>query len=87
MRRTFATLCLLGMACCWSMAQKPISNFLNISGNIKSHYFWRDELELEKGTPCTLQFVTKLKKPMQGEVSYQVALVTPNGGQFYIPLD
>ena len=87
MKRTFVTLCLLSMACCWLVAQKPISNILNISGKIKSPYVWREELELEKGTPCTLLFVTKLKKPMQGEDSYQVALVTPNGGQFYIPLD
>lgn len=86
MRRTFATLWLLGMACCWLMAQKPNSGFLNISGNIKSYYFWRDEFELEKGTPCTLQFVTKLKKPMQGEDPYQVVL-TSDSGQFYIPLD
>ena len=86
MKRTLATLCLLGMAGCCLLAQKPISNFLNISGNIKSHYFWRDEQGLEKGTPCTLQFVTKLKKPMQGEDPYQVVL-TSGGRQFYIPLN
>lgn len=86
MKRTLSTLCFLGMAVGWLMAQKPISNFMNISGKIKSYYFWRDELELEKGTPCTLQFVTKLKKPMQGEDVYQVALVSETQ-QFYIPLD
>lgn len=86
MKRTLAILWLLGMTCCWMMAQKPISGFLGIPGQIKSHYSWRDELDLKKGTSCVLQFVTKLKKPMQGEDTYQVVL-NMGDKQFYIPLD
>lgn len=86
MKRTLATFCLLSMAFCFLLAQKPISDFLNISGHLKSNYYWRDEQDFLKGTPCTMQFVTKLKKPKQGEDSYQVVLVSGDK-QFYIPLD
>ena len=86
MKRTltaFSFFCLIG---CCLMAQKPISGFLNISGSIRSHYFWRDQLELKKGTPCSLLFVTKLKKPLQGEDTYQVVLKDGSNQQFYISL-
>ncbi len=51
MKRTFAALTLVSMAC-FVMAQKPISDFLNVSGNIKSHYYWRDDLELKRELPA-----------------------------------
>ena len=86
MKRTFAALTLVCMAC-FVMAQKPISDFLNVSGNIKSHYYWRDDLELKKGTPCSLLYVTKLKKLKEGEDPYQVVVIVNGQQQFYIPLD
>ena len=86
MKRTFAALTLVCMAC-FVMAQKPISDFLNVSGNIKSHYYWRDDLELKKGAPCSLLYVTKLKKLKEGEDPYQVVVIVNGQQQFYIPLD
>lgn len=86
MKRILAAVFFFCVACCL-MAQKPISNFLNIFGTIKSDYFWRDELTLKKGTPCSLQFITKLKKPKEGEEPYQVVMVANGHQQFYIPLD
>lgn len=68
------------------MAQTPNSIFFNIPGRLKASYSWRDVLELEKGTPCTLQFFTKLKKPLPGEDFYQVVFVSGTQ-QFYIPVD
>lgn len=87
MKRTLAAVFFFCVACCYLMAQKPVSNFFNVSGTIKSDYFWRDNLELKKGTPCSLLFVTKLKKPVKGEDFYQVVLVANGHQQFYIPLD
>lgn len=69
-----------------TLAQTPNSVVFNIPGHLKAPYIWRDELELEKGTPCTLLFFTKLKKPMQGEGAYQVVFVS-GAHQFYIPLE
>ena len=85
MKRTWVALGLLGMAFSTLVAQKPISGFFSIAGNIKADYVWREALELKKGTPCTLQFITKLKNPTKGESEYQAVLF---GTQpFYIPLD
>lgn len=84
MKRTLTTLCLMGITCCL-LAQKPITDFLNVSGRLKSYYSWRDEAEFEKGTSCVLQFVAKPKKLAQGEDEYQAVLYSENG-QFYISL-
>ena len=86
MKRTLTTLCLLLVACCSLLAQKPITDILNVPGKLKSYYSWRDELEFEKGTSCVLLFVTKPKKLEQGEDAFQAVLVA-EGKQFYISLD
>ena len=75
MKRTLTTLCLLLVACCSLLAQKPITDILNVPGKLKSYYSWRDELEFEKGTLCVLLFVTKPKKLEQGEDAFQALLV------------
>ena len=86
MKRTLTTLCLLLVACCSLLAQKPITAILTVPGKLKSYYSWRDELEFEKGTSCVLLFVTKPKKLEQGEDAFQAVLVA-EGKQFYISLD
>ena len=85
MKRTLTTLCLLLVACCGLLAQKPITDILNVPGKLKSYYSWRDEAEFKKGTPCILLFVTKPKKLAQGEDAFQ-AVLTAEGKQFYISL-
>ena len=85
MKRTWVALGLLCMACSTLMAQKPLTENLGIAGNIKSDYVWRENSFFEEGTPCTLQFVTKLKNPAKNEDKYQVVLFGTH--QFYIPLD
>ena len=85
MKRTLTTLCLFLVACFSLLAQKPITDILNVQGKLKSFYSWRDEVEFKKGTPCILQFVTKLKKYQQGEDAFQAVLVA-EGQQFYISL-
>ena len=74
MKRTWVALGLLCMACSTLMAQKPLTENLGIAGNIKSDYVWRENSFFEEGTPCTLQFVTKLKNPSNNEDKYQVVL-------------
>lgn len=86
MKRMMITLWLTCLACLGMMAQQPLSEFLNVSGKMKSYYSWRDEIELEKGSSCVLQFITKLKKYEMGEGAYQ-AVMYANEKQFYIPLD
>lgn len=86
MKRMLITVCLVCMAYCNLMAQKPISDFLNIPGRMKSYYSWRDKVELKKNTPCTLLFLTKLKQYESEEGAYQ-AVMTAGGKQFYVPLD
>lgn len=84
MKRTLISAWMVGVACL-AMAQKPISDLLNIPGTMKSYYSWRDEVKVEKGTPCVLQFITRLKKYESGEGAYQAVLSMGNK-QFYVPL-
>lgn len=85
MKRIGVALGLFCMACCTLMAQKPKLENLGITGSIKNHYTWREKWEFKKGTPCTLQYVTKLKNTAVGEDKYQVVLFGTQ--QFSIPLD
>jgi len=86
MKRMLVALWLIGMVGCGLMAQKPISGILNIPGKMKDFYSWREEVQLKKGTPCVLMFLTKLKKYQSDEGAYQ-AVMTADGKQFYVPLN
>ena len=85
MKRLIIAMCIICTTFGYLLAQRPISNSMNIQGVIKKDIETRDETFLKEGTPAVLQFITKLKRFDHGEEAYQ-AILLANGKQYYIPL-
>ena len=85
MKNILTTLFLICATCC-TWAQKPITGYLNIQGSIKKDCELTCGSFLKKGTPVSLQYVTKLKKYDDSDSPYQ-AVFWANGKQRYMSIN